>query len=500
MSARLPKLPLHLVSGGVLIQAPRSNAVQLATSNQGPRKSATDQLETFVELSISTHIQSGTMHGANHVVRSTCGRKKGARVAQAAGKVDCSPRIEEQLSIGALFKTFPLAKVKAILRAEGKESLRERALPNHVVVYYVLMLALFMDDSYREVMRRLLEGFKHARRSRNGVKLLGKSGISQARTRLGHGALKRLYEEIVRPVATEKTRGAWYKKWLVVSLDGSTLDVADTPENDEEFGRNEGDRGSSAFPKIRLVTLIESGTRVLFGAAMGAYGGANATSEMELAWKVIGSLKTGMLCLADRYYMGFEFWEAARATGADLLWRVKSWHTLEPQKQLPDGSYLSKIYRTQYDRKMDRNGVVVRVIEYKFSWQRNTEVYKLVTTIFDYEQAPAEELGALYHERWEIETSLGEVKTYMRGPGIVLRSKTPELVRQEFYGFLLAYFAVRGVMHEAALEADEDPRQAVIPACNQSHPKEDSGVRNFSPGGVGLKFTGPYFKKFLTNA
>lgn len=378
-------------------------------------------------------------------------------MTQVVGKVDCSAQIGEQLSIGALFKTFPLAKVKAVLRAEGRESVRERALPNHVVVYYVLMLAIFMADSYREVMRRLLEGFKHARRNRDGVKLLGKSGISQARTRLGHRPFKRLYEDLVRPVATEKTRGAWYKRWLVVSLDGSTLDVADTPENDEEFGRSESDRGASAFPKIRLVTLIENGTRVLFGAVMGAYGGANATSEMDLAWRVIGSLKGGMLCLADRYYLGFEFWEAARATGADLLWRVKSTHILEPQQQLPDGSYLSKLYPTPYDRKVDRNGVAVRVIEYKFKWQRNSEDYRLITTALDYEQAPAEELAALYHERWEIETSIGEVKTHMRGEGIVLRSKTPELVRQEFYGFLLAYFAVRGVMHEAALEADEDP-------------------------------------------
>ena len=378
-------------------------------------------------------------------------------MTQVVDKENCSARIGEQLSIGALFKTFPLVKVKAALRAEGKESVRERALPNHVVVYYVLMLAIFMSDSYREVMRRLLEGFKHARRNRDGVRLLGKSGISQARARLGHSPFKRLYDDFVRPIATEKTKGAWYKRWLAVSLDGSTLDVADTLENDEEFGRNEGDRGSSAFPKIRLVTLIENGTRVLFGAVMGAYGGPNATSEMDLAWQVIGSLKKGMLCLADRYYLGFDFWQAACATGADLLWRVKSRHILEPQRQLSDGSYLSKLYPTQYDRKTDRNGIWVRVIEYKFKWQRETEVYRLITTILDHDEAPAEELAAIYHERWEVETSLGEVKTHLRGSGVVLRSKTPELVRQEFYGFLLAYFAVRGVMHEAALEANEDP-------------------------------------------
>jgi len=194
------------------------------------------------------------------------------------------------------------------------------------------------------------------------------------------------------------------------------------------------------------VALIETGTRVLFSAMLGAYGGRNATSEMELAWGIIPALKKGMLCLADRYYLGYEFWEAAAATKADLLWRAKSNHILAWHEQLPDGSYLSKLYRTQYDRKKDRNGIVVRVVEYKLKWQRGGEVYRLVTTILDPLKAPAAELAALYHERWEIETSLGEVKTVLRGPGIVLRSKTPELVRQEFYAFLLAYFSVRAIM------------------------------------------------------
>jgi IS4 transposase len=365
--------------------------------------------------------------------------------------------VAEQLSVGVLFQTFPVRKVKAALQAEGKSSIRERALPNHVVVYYVLMLAIFMSDSYREVMRRLLEGFKHGRRNMNSVKLLGKSGISQARARLGHRPFKRLYEECVGPIATKATKGAWYKRWLLVSLDGSTLDVADTPENENEFGRSQSNHGPSAFPKLRFVTLIESGTRVLFSAAVGAYGGKNAVSELGLAWKVIGSLKEGMLCLADRLYLSYEFWQAASVKGAELLWRVPSWHRLEPYKQLTDGSYLSKLYRTQYDRKNDRNGTVVRVIEYEFKGQRQTEEHRLVTTILNHEEASAEELAALYHERWEIETSMGEVKTEMRGSGIVLRSKTPELVRQEFYSFLLSYFAVRGVMHEAALQADEDP-------------------------------------------
>ncbi len=374
----------------------------------------------------------------------------------------------ERLSIGALFQTYPVGKVKAILRAEGKASIRERALPNHVVVYYVLMLAIFMNDSYREVMRHLLEGFRHARRNKDAIKVLGKSGISQARSRLGYEPFKRLYQEFVGPVATPKTKGAWYKDWLLVSFDGSSMDVADTPDNVKVFGKHEGSRGPSAFPKIRIVTLIENGTRVLFGAVVGPYAGKHAVSEMDLAWQVIPALKKGMLCMADRYYLGYELWKAAAATGADLLWRAKSNHILEPQRQLPDGSYLSKLYPTQYARKMDRDGIIVRVIDFKFKWQRNTEpLYRLVTTILDCAKAPVEELAALYQERWEIETSLGEVKTHMRGAGVVLRSKTPELVRQEVYAFLLSYFAVRGMMHEAALEADEDPdRLSFLHAIN----------------------------------
>jgi len=369
-----------------------------------------------------------------------------------------SAQVGEVLSIGAFLRTYPVGKVKAILKETGKSSIRERAMPNHVVVYYVLALAMFMTDSYREVMRYLLEGFRHGGRKKIDVKPLGKSGISQARARLGYGPLKRIYEEFVRPIAVRKTLGAWYKQWLVVSLDGSTMDVANTPENEKSFGRHKGRRGTSAFPKIRLVSLIENGTRVLFGAVVGAYAGTNATSEMDLAWQVISALRKGMLCLADRYYLGYEFFKAASETQADLLWRAKRNLILVPTKRLPDGSYLSQLYRSAADRKKKRDGITVRVIEYKFKWARHKEPFiRLITTILDPDTAPAKELAALYHDRWEIETSLGEVKTHMRGADIVLRSKTPDLVRQEFYAFLLAYFSVRGVMHEAALEANEDP-------------------------------------------
>jgi hypothetical protein len=282
----------------------------------------------------------------------------------------------------------------------------------------------------------------------------GKSGISQARTRLGSEPVRHLHDQVVRPIATRATRGAWYRDWRVVSLDGSTLDVADEAANSEAFGRPGASRGDSAFPQIRFVSLVENGTHVLFASQMAAY----ATSENALAKAVIASLRPGMLCLADRLFFSFALWAEARATAADLLWRIKKNLRLACEQQLPDGSYLSHIYPSERDRRHKTNGIKLRVIDYRLEGVADAEpLYRLVTTLLDPQQAPAEELAALYHERWEIETALDELKTHLRGAKIVLRSRTPDLVRQEFYGLLLTHFAVRGLMHEAALTADDDP-------------------------------------------
>ncbi|MGH9440202.1 MAG: IS4 family transposase, partial [Terriglobia bacterium] len=359
-------------------------------------------------------------------------------------------------SIGAFKQAFPIGNVKTILKQTGKASIRERLLPNHVVVYYVMAMALMMTASYREVMRWLLEGSKTLKALKVPAKPMGKSGISQARERLGWEPFKRLYEQFVQPIATAATQGASYNGWRLVSIDGSSIDVADTPENDKEFGRQVGSRGKkkSAFPKLRFASLIENGTRVLFGMDFGPYA---TTSEMDLAWRVIKSLKEGMLCLADRYYFSYHLWQSASQTKAHLLWRVKTNLILEPEKFLPDGSYLATVYKSSADRKQKKNGIQVRVIEYKFKWIRGTGTYRLITTILDYEKAPADELAAVYHERWEIETALGECKTKLKGSTVMMRSKTPELVKQEFYGFMLTYFVIRKLMHEAALQAGEDP-------------------------------------------
>ena len=363
-------------------------------------------------------------------------------------------RVTDYISLGAVASWVPMERVKGVLERLGRQSQRQRKLPAHVMVYYVIALALYMEVSYNEVLRCLLESLEWVGLPVKRIRATGPSGISQARTRLGSEPLRALYEELVEPIAVERTRGAWYRDWRLVSLDGTTLDIADEGANEAKFGRPGASRGLSGYPQLRFVSLLECGTHILFGAQEGPY----ATSEIELARKVIGRLATGMICLADRNFFSFDLWNQAAGTGAELLWRVKVKAVLPCDKQLEDGSYLSRIYPSSKHRRRQRGGVVVRVIEYKMEGVKDAEpLYRLLTTILDPEIAPAQELAALYHERWEIENSLDELKTHLRGRRIVLRSKTPELVRQEFYGFLLAHYAIRGIMHEAALKADLDP-------------------------------------------
>ena len=363
-------------------------------------------------------------------------------------------RITDYVSLGVITKTFPLERVRSVLAATGKASLRERDLPAHVVVYYAIALALYMQSSYREVLRCLLEGLQWLMDPALTLRVAGNSGISQARTRLGWEPLRQLHDEVVKPIAVAATLGAWYRQWRLVSLDGSTMDVADEQANDEAFGRPGASRGSSAYPQLRFVSLVESGTHVLFGTRMGTY----ATGENTLAKDVLGALGSDMLCLADRGFFGYEMWRQALATKAQLLWRIKKNARLPSDKRLADGSYLSRIYPSEKDRTRQTNAIRVRVIEYRLEGVTDAEpIYRLVTSMLEPQQAPAQDLAALYHERWEIETALDELKTHLRGAKMVLRSKTPDLVRQEFYGLLMAHFAVRALMHEAALQANVDP-------------------------------------------
>jgi transposase IS4-like protein/DDE family transposase len=362
-------------------------------------------------------------------------------------------RLSDHISLGVIARAVPAERVRRVLSETGRASERERDLPARVMVYYAIALALHMGSSTREVLRCLLEGLRWLWGA-EAVKVAGRSGISQARSRLGEAPLRRLYEQVVQPIAARASKGAWYRNWRLVSLDGSCLDVADTAANRAAFGGPRASRGESAFPQLRFVALVEDGTHVLFGAHLGRY----AEGETTLARTALAALRPGMLCLADRQFFGHALWQAASATGADLLWRGKHNLRLPREAVLADGSYLTTAYPGDKDRRHRTGGVRVRVVEYRLEGIAGAEpLYRLVTSILDPAKAPATELAALYHERWEIEGALAELKTQLRGAQVVLRSKTPELVRQEFWGLLLAHFAVRGLMHEAALKADEDP-------------------------------------------
>ncbi len=362
-------------------------------------------------------------------------------------------RLSDRISLGVIARAVPPERVRQILIETGRASERERDLPAPVMVYYAIALALYMGSGTREVLRCLLEGLRWLRGA-EAVKVAGKSGISQARSRLGEAPLRRLYEELVQPIATRASQGAWYRDWRLVSLDGSCLDVADTEANRAAFGSPGASRGASAFPQLRFVALVENGTHVLFGAHLGRY----AEGETTLAHSTLAALRPGMLCLADRQFFGHALWLAATATGADLLWRGKHNLRLPREAALADGSYLTTIHPSDKDRRHRTGGIRVRVVEYRLEGMAGAEpLYRVLTSILDPQRAPAAELAALHHERWEIEVALAELKAGSRGARVVLRSRTPEVVRQEFWGLLPAHFAVRGLLHEAALRADEDP-------------------------------------------
>ncbi len=363
------------------------------------------------------------------------------------------------MSVGVLTRVFPPELVDGVVAEAGRRERRSRLLPARVVVYYVLALALFADCSYEEVMRQLVEGLAWESGWRAAWEVPTKVAIYKARERLGREPLELLFRAACVPLALASTRGAFYRGLRLVSIDGTCLDVADTPANDREFGRPGSSRreGGGAFPQLRMVALAESGTHAIFDAALGGY----ENSERTLAEALFGSLSEGMLCLADRGFYSFEAFQKARATGAQLLWRVKSDVGLPREQTLADGSYLTSIYALK-DRKARRDGQPARVIEYQLADPALTEPeqhYRLITTLLDPDGAAAEELAALYPQRWELESALDELKTHQRGPRVVLRSKNPDGVYQEAYGHLATHYAIRRVMHDAALQADLVPHR-----------------------------------------
>ncbi len=364
-------------------------------------------------------------------------------------------RLSDHVALGVLTSTFPPWLVDEVVEATGRTEQRSRLLPARLVVYYVMGLALFSQSSYEEVMRNLVEGLSWQSGWEKQWRMPSKSAIFQARARLGAEPLRALFERGCVPLATQSTPGAYYRDWKLVAFDGTTLDVPDTPDNDAVFGRPGASRGTSAFPQARLVAFAECGTHAMTGAAIGPY----SDSELTLTRQLLEHLGPGMLCLADRGFAGHPLLAAAAATGADLLWRAKSNAVLPVLERFDDGSFRSEIVATT-DKRTRKQVLSVRVVEYTLEdpgRPGRAERYRLVTTILDPQAAPAEELAALYAQRWEIETALGELKTHQRGPKVVLRSKTADGVLQEIYGHLCTHYAIRALMSQAADNHDIDP-------------------------------------------
>jgi Insertion element 4 transposase N-terminal/Transposase DDE domain len=358
------------------------------------------------------------------------------------------------ISTGVLASVCPRSLIDEVLEQTGRASLRNRLLPAPAVVYYVMALALWREAPTEEVLRVVCEGLRWLGGGHSPPVQASKSAISQARTRLGAEAMLALAKRVLRPIAPPGAPGCWYGDRRVMALDGSSMDVADERANAAFFGYPGASRGDSAFPQARLLGLVECGTHVVVAADIAPY----ARSEKAMAAQALPQwLGPDMLVLADRGFYSFKLWLLACSTPAALLWRVGSTLKLPVQRRLADGSYMSTVFDSE-DRAR-QHGREVRVIDYELAGSpvSTTDSYRLITNLMDCEQAPAKQLAALYHERWEIEGVFDELKTHLGGSSTVLRSKTPELVQQELWGLLMAHFAVRQLMAQAAWKRSLDP-------------------------------------------
>jgi hypothetical protein len=351
-------------------------------------------------------------------------------MARAPARLPNGTRISDHVTLGVLTATVPAALIDAVLADTGRQSRRQRQLPARLMVYYVIALALYAQASYGEVLRCLLEGLRWLRLAGTDPDLAGKSAITRARTRLGADPLKHLFQRVARPCAEPGTPGAWYRGRRLVSLDGTTIDLPDAPALERRFGRPAAARGASGFPQLRLLTLTETGTHAIFAIAFDRY----EASEVRLAPELLQRLQPGMLCLADRAFVGFDLWRTATAPGADLLWRVRRNQVLPCRQRLPDGSYLSRLYASPKHRRRDEGGMTVRVIDYRLAGVPDAEpLYRLITTLLDPAEAPAAELAALYHERWESQGAFAELKVSLPGERLMLRRRRADLAEQELY-------------------------------------------------------------------
>ena len=385
-------------------------------------------------------------------------------------------RLSDWISLGVLASWVPRNAVEDAVEVTGKAARRKGGkLPPQVMVYFVLALALFADEDYEEVWTRLTETLADWGGFGDDQALVTTGGITQARQRLGHEPVKETFARVAEPVATLDTPGAFLGNWRKMSIDGLEWDVPDTAANAAEFGYpGTGTDGRAAFPKARAVTIGECASHAPVLAAIGPCT-SKGSGEQSLARELYPRLEEDWLLIADRNFYNWQDWCTAAGTGAALLWRVKADLILEPLEFLTDGSYRSvlvnpKVKGAARQKLVDaaragedlgpQKARYVRVVEYEVpdrAGDGKDELIALVTTITGLRQAPAPALASAYHERWEHETGNAQLKTYLRGPGKVLRSQSPDMVKQEIWGYLLTHYAVSALICTAATAAGIDP-------------------------------------------
>jgi hypothetical protein len=390
----------------------------------------------------------------------------------ADGAASGEVRLTDRISLGVLTRLFHRDLVDEVIAETDRREQRSRLVPAHVVVYFVLAMTLFAGEGYEEVMRRLVGGLRFLRSWSSHWTVPSTSAISQARARLGEEPLRELFERVATPIAAPGDAGCWFGRFRVMAIDGVVLDTQDTPENNAVFSHSNSGVKESAFPAVRVVALAECGTRAMVAAAIGS----GRVGERTLAPQLLDRVESDMLILADRGFYAYDLWTGCRRAGAEVAFRVGSNMNLPVLETYPDGSYRSVLIRRDIQRQvrqkarrhggypdgdltvLEAAGIQCRVIEYSITNRDSKdEIVCLITSVMDHDLAPAHELAALYHDRWEFELALREIELYHLHHRRVLRSRSPEMVSQEIWATLLTHYAVRHLVHEAADTIDIDP-------------------------------------------
>ena len=366
--------------------------------------------------------------------------------------------IQSEELLKAIEAAIPAPAVKEAITTTKANEERNRSLPAHLVVCLVIAMSLWSRDSMRDVLKNLVDGLSVAWiKVGKYWRVPCKSAITQARQRLGSRVMSQLFAQLVKPMANSETLGAFLNGLRIVVIDGSCFDVPDSKENARVFGRPSSRPGTiAAFPKVRLVILVEAGTHIIFDALMCPY----RIGERVRGLKLLRSVQSGMLLMWDRGLHSYEMVQKTVSKGCDYLGRIPANVKFLAEKPLEDGSYLSWINPSGKLRKKGCKPIMVRVIEYTIEHPHNPAeqlTYRLITSLLDIDKFPAELLAKEYHQRWEVENIIDELKVHLLGRKTHVRSQKPREVVQEIYGWLLGHWSVRVLMFTAATNSRVSP-------------------------------------------